>query len=380
MDYLATPWVFRGRKVLRYVRLYGLERTLVKIAGQYHMRRRYDVLPTPERSAPSTAHVGLLGCGNFAYTVIAHILRKRYGSVIRGCMDVDPNHAASLCERYGAAYYTTDPTRVIEDPRIDTIFIASNHATHAPYAALALAAGKDVHIEKPHVVRDDQLRTLQDAMRKSKGRVLSIGYNRSRSCLAQLVHEAMAKEQGESMQSWFIAGHALPLDHWYYSNAEGGRVLGNLCHWLEFVYQVVPPESRFPIAITPTRSDRSDCDIAVTYTFGDGSIAALTFSAKGHAFEGVRERYAAHRGDVLIAMDDFQFLRIDQRERVVRTRLWNRDHGHKASVCGSYDLSRDKSVPGCSVQYVTEVGELILRTREALEASRTIVIPAPAAT
>ena len=137
---------------------------------------------------------------------------------------------------------------------------------------------------------------------------------------------------------------------------------------------MVPPERRFPIVVTPTRSDRSDCDVAVTYTFGDGSIAALTFSAKGHAFEGVKERYAAHRGDVLIALDDFQNLRVDHGERVVRTRLWNRDHGHEASVCGSYDLARDKAASGCSVQYVREVGELILRTRESLEASRAITI------
>jgi predicted dehydrogenase len=374
MDYLAAPWLFRVRKALRYVRLYGIEKTIVKIAGQYHMRRTYKTLPTIARRPNARAHVGILGCGNFAYTVIAHILRKRYGRVIRGCMDVDANHAASLCERYGGAYFTTDAARIIADPEIDTVFIASNHATHAPYAAQALAAGKDVHIEKPHVVREDQLSELREAMLARRGRVLSIGYNRSLSRIGRRIQEALSKEPGESMQSWFIAGHQLPLDHWYYSETEGGRVLGNLCHWVEFVYQIVPSERRFPILVTPTRSTRSDCDIAVTYTFGDGSIAALTFSAKGHAFEGVRERYAAHRGNVLVAMDDFKDLRIDDRERVIHTKLWNRDHGHEASILGSYGLSRNKSATGCSVQYVTDVARLILRTREALETSQSLVV------
>jgi predicted dehydrogenase len=374
MDYLSAPWLFRIRKAARYIHLYGLERTLVKIAGQYHMQRRYDVPPKLDRRPSATSHVGILGCGSFAYTVIAHILHKRYGSVIHGCMDIDVNRAASLCERYAGSYYTTDAAKVILDPNIDTVFIASNHASHAEYAAQALLFGKDVHIEKPHVVRDDQLSTLRQAMEEGKGRVLSIGYNRSRSRVGLRIKDALSKEHGELMQNWFIAGHQLPDGHWYYSEAEGGRILGNLCHWVEFVYQVVPPEARFPIVVTPTRSKRSDCDIAVTYTFGDGSIAALTFSAKGHTFEGVKERYAAHRGNVLLMMDDFQYLRIDDRESVSKIRLWRRDHGHDASIRGSYDLSRDKGAPGCSVRYVMDVGRLILRTREALETSRSMTV------
>jgi predicted dehydrogenase len=374
MDYLAAPWLFRIRKAVRYVRLYGFERTLVKVAGQYHMKRKYTAPPQISSPRSASAHVGILGCGTFAYTVIAHLLARHYGSVIRACMDVDINRAASLCERYSAAYYTTDAARVIADSQIDTIFIASNHASHADYAAEALRAGKDVHIEKPHVVRDNQLLSLRNAMQASKGRVLSIGYNRSKSLLGQKIRDALAEQPGEMMQSWFIAGHELPENHWYYSESEGGRVLGNLCHWVEFVYQVMPPDRRFPITVTPTRSKRSDCDIAVTYTFGDGSIAALTFSAKGHTFEGVKERYAAHRGNILVAMDDFQFLRIDNRERISRTDLWRRDHGHKASIQSSYDLSRNKDAPGYSIQEVMNVGHLILRTRESLETATPITI------
>ena len=32
---------------------------------------------------------------------------------------------------------------------------------------------------------------------------------------------------------------------------EGGRVLGNLCHWTDFVLRLVPTDT-YPIRITPT--------------------------------------------------------------------------------------------------------------------------------
>lgn len=376
MNYTAAPLVFRLRKAIRYVRLYGLRRTIVKVRGQYHMAKKYVQLPANHLRMNSDAHVGLIGCGNYGFSVIAHYLQKNYGNVIRGCMDVDINQAASLFERYKASYYTTDPEQILADPKIRLVFIASNHASHAEYAIKALAAGKDVHIEKPHVVTDSQLKRLCAALEASPARIVSIGFNRPGSPFGNRMREQLWREDGELMQNWFVAGHEIAPDHWYFREEEGGRVLGNLCHWTDLTYQMMPPERRFPIRILPTRSEKSDCDIAVTYVFGDGSIAAITFSAKGHAFEGVKERYAAHRGNTLIAMDDFHKLVMDVG---ADKQVWsprNRDHGHESSICGSYDTSRDPDAPGCNLAYVWEAGQLFLRTKEALETSQPVVLNA----
>jgi hypothetical protein len=152
--------------------------------------------------------------------------------------------------------------------------------------------------------------------------------------------------------------------------------LGNLCHWTDFVLQLIEPADRYPITITPTRGRQSDCAVAVTYEFADESIAAITFSAKGHTFEGVRERFSAHRGDVLISMDDFSRLVVEvvDRKRNHSSRL--RDHGHQAAICQSYAMTRpegNNTPSGCSIDYVWETGDLFLKTRQALEQNTRIV-------
>jgi len=375
VDYTTQNLRFRIRKALRYTRLYGPRRTWAKVRGQYHMRRRFDTLPElPSPQAPG-GHVGFLGCGNFAFATIAYYLRREFGTVLRAAMDADVHHAASLYASYGLRYYTEDARRILEDPEIDLVFIASNHASHAEYAIEALAAGKHVHIEKPHVVREEQLVRLCRAMGASRGRV-GLGFNRPGSRLGTIVQERLAAQPGPAMLNWFIAGHELPPDHWYFRPEEGGRVLGNLCHWTDFVLQLVPREVRYPIKIQPTRWERSDCDIAVTYVFGEGTVAALTFSAKGHTFEGVRELFAAHRGDVLVSLRDFQELVVETGARKECWRLPFRDHGHRARVVASYRLARPApgADDGASVAYVWETGELFLRTREALEQNRTVVV------
>lgn len=375
MDYTRQPLVFKLRKAARYVRLYGLRRTLVKVRGQYHAKQTFATLPA-ERTARSGRHVGILGCGNFAYSHIAYYLRKNFGPVIRGVMDPNLHKAASLFEAFDADYYTADPARIIADPTIDLIFIASNHASHAEYAIAALDAGKSVHIEKPHVVRYDQLERLCNAMQRSAGRV-TLGFNRPNSPFGREIKKQIDSQSGAAMYNWFIAGHALEAGHWYHAPEEGGRVLGNLCHWTDFVLQLVPEDVRYPITITPTRAEKSDCDIAVTYVFGDGSIAAITFSAKGHAFEGVRERFAAHRGNVLIAMDDFKDLTVEIADRKRRTSLLFRDHGHQEAIRSSYALVRPRDGArnrGASREYVWQTGDLFLRTKDALEQNRVLTI------
>lgn len=375
MDYTKQPISFKVRKALRYTRLYGVRRTRVKAESYYHMKRRYRGLPALPRQEPNGRHVGIVGCGKFAFAQIAFYLRKNFGDVIYGSMDIDIARAASLYEKYDLAFYTDDATQLIAEPHVDTVFIASNHASHAEYAIESLEAGKTVHIEKPHVVTEDQLRRLCAAMAASSARV-ALGFNRPVSKIGLEIKRALESESGPLMLNWFVAGHEIEQDHWYFRDEEGGRVLGNLCHWTDFVYRLVPAENRFPITINPTRAAAADADIAVTYTFGDGSIAAITFSAKGHAFEGVTERFSAHRGNVLISMDEFRTLEARIGPKRHRTRLRHRDHGHERMIRDSYLLGRDATRQGAPLSYVWETGLLFLKTKDALEQRMPITVQA----
>lgn len=378
MDYTEAPLGFRIRKVLRYTRMYGISWTLAKVRGQYHMRTRYDPLPAGRKAGSGAGHVGLIGCGNFGFSTIAHLLTKEAGPVLRGVMDIDGHRAASLFEHYRADYYTTDAGEVLSDPAIDLVYVASNHASHAEYAIAAIEAGKAVHIEKPHVVNEDQLHRLLAAAAAADDPRVRIGFNRPLGPFGLRVLAAMEAEKGASMINWFVAGHQIDPDHWYFQPSEGGRVLGNLCHWTDFSMQMVPEDRRYPIRIIPGRAHASDCDIAVSYVFADGSIAAITFSAKGHSFEGVREKLHVHKGDLLVSLADFRDLTIEDGPRKERHRPMFGQHGHRQSVMGSYGMSaRGGRTEGFDLHYVRQTAEIFLATRAALESDREILLHDP---
>jgi len=376
MDYGAASWGLRARKVLRYTRLYGPRRTYAKLQGFLHQRRRFSMLPPSRTPWAARQQVGLIGCGNYGFSTIAHFLTQRYGRVIGGCMDIDPHRAASLSRYYGVPRHGTDASEITQDERIRLVYIASNHASHAEYAIDCLRQGQHVYIEKPHVVSQNQLDRLIREVRTSPGRVY-LGFNRPHSTLGKLLRRQLERQPGPGVYNWFVAGHDLPEGHWYLHPREGGRVLGNLCHWTDFLFHLMEPHV-FPVRVIPARGRASDVNIAVSYLFPDGSLATITFSEMGHTFEGVRERLSVHKGDAIAVLDDFQSLTLDVGERKRRWRSFYRDHGHRANITGAYQnaihdepYDRDRQI-----EYVANTAHLFLKTKEALEQDREIVIDA----
>jgi len=375
MDYLKQSTLFKIKKVLRYVSLYGISRTYMKILGQLHSRKQYETLPKKLVRPSGKAFVGLIGCGNFAFTTIGYFLRKRFGRVIASCMDIDINRAASMSFYYRIPNYTTCAADVINDDKVQMLYIASYHSSHAEYAIQALEKGKHVYIEKPHVVSVEQLVRLINTMETTKGKVF-LGFNRLFSRFGEIIRNYLDKETGSGIYNWSVAGHYLESDHWYHQKEEGGRILGNMCHWTDFVLRLVPVAKAFPIKIIPARAEKSDSDVNVSFVFNDNTVAVISFSAKGHAFEGVRERFTAYKGNTMIAMDDFKTMEINVVNKKKNFVNFYRDHGHSRSivkaaenVIGNLPYNRE-----AAIAHIWNTGLLFLETNRAFELREEITI------
>ena len=378
IDYTRAGYPFMARKALRYVSLYGLARTLVKIRGQYHMKAQDGfagarwVNPACTRPDAPQRCVALIGCGNYAYSNIAYYLGRHSPRFLRLAYDRHPSRSKSLCRSYRGYAAVADWHEIPADPQVRMVFIASNHASHAEYAVACIESGKHVHIEKPHVVTQEQLEGLTGAMRRNPQVKVFLGFNRPRSPLFRQLQTVLARETGPIMINWFVAGHEIAAGHWYFNADEGGRVLGNLCHWTDLTLHLVSLKNAFPCQIVPATPAGAASDFVVSVMFADRSCAAITFSAKGHAFEGVREVLNVHRGHVLASLTDFQTLTVDRIEAKSRTRLRHRDHGHKVNIVNSLHGAVSADRAGEDIRYVTATARFFLAVRDAIDQGRTV--------
>jgi len=373
MDYTKEPLFFKIKKVSRYITMYGFERTFKKVRSQYHMKSS-DTFESEwvNNSGNKNGDVAIIGCGNFSFSTIAHYVSKKTIGKIKYTLDIDSSKSLSLAKQYNAYKATSNYAEIINDPDVKVIYIASNHASHAEYAIEALEMGKDVHIEKPHVVNYEQLVRLEKAMIKHPNSRVFLGFNRPKSRLFKKLMSEVKLQPGNIMMNWFIAGHEIDDNHWYFSEAEGGRVMGNLCHWSDLCLHLVGIDNAFPCTISPAIAEEAKSNFAVTVTFADGSQAALTFSAKGHTFEGVREYLNIHKGDLLASLRDFENLSLDIIDKKSYKKLFHRDHGHCANITHSYNAHKD-NYKGESLDYVRGSALLVLKIKEALDTNSVII-------
>lgn len=379
-DHTQVDWLFKVKKVVRYVRLYGLSRTLVKIRSQYHLKASAtfngamwtnDVCRDPDAK---TRRVAMVGCGNYAFSNIAYYLKREETDFLRCAFDTLPSRALSLCKSYGGVYAVADWREILSDPLVEIVFIASNHATHAEYAVACIDAGKHVHIEKPHVVSQEQLDRLLAAMRRHPEVKVFLGFNRPRSGLFLQLQALLAKEAGSLMINWFIAGHEIPDGHWYFADKEGGRVLGNLSHWTDLTLHLVTIDKAFPCTIVPATPVGAKSDFIVSVLFADGSCAAVTFSAKGETFEGVREVLNLQKGNLLANISDFNLLAADVADKKIKVRPFFRDHGHGINITHSLKGASGENVPGEELAYVAATARFFLAVRQAIESGEMVVL------
>jgi len=145
--------------------------------------------------------VGIIGTGGMG-TNHTRTLADRKDIEVAWVCDVDSkrltNAANEVESRSGKApQQTSDLRKVLDDRRVQAVWIATPDHWHAPAAILALDAGKHVYVEKPccHNIREGRL--MAEAVKRNK-RVLQVGtQSRSAPFLKEAFQRLHSGEIGE---------------------------------------------------------------------------------------------------------------------------------------------------------------------------------------
>jgi len=121
----------------------------------------------------SALNLALIGYGYVGRVFHAPLIEATDGLRLHSIVSSQENLAAA----HPGTRVTADRSRVLNDPQIDAVVIATPNDTHAPIALEALAAGKHVLVDKPFTLDLAQAREVTDAARRA-GRVVSVFQNR----------------------------------------------------------------------------------------------------------------------------------------------------------------------------------------------------------
>lgn len=92
--------------------------------------------------------VGVVGYGYWGPNLVRNFAAGKNSTVV-AVSDLDPKRLELVGRRYPAVETTTEVDKLLQNPEIDAVAIATPVATHYDLALRALRAGKHVFVEKP---------------------------------------------------------------------------------------------------------------------------------------------------------------------------------------------------------------------------------------
>jgi predicted dehydrogenase/threonine dehydrogenase-like Zn-dependent dehydrogenase len=291
-------------------------------------RARSVALSSEAGAARESVGVAFLGAGNYAKGVLLPAV-DRLANVRKVALATATGPSARrTAERHGYARCSTDAAEVLADPSVDLVFVATQHASHAALAARALRAGKAVWLEKPAAITPEQLAELEAALVETRG-FLALGWNRRFSPHARRVREAFAGRRGPLAISYTVAAGPTPGGTWHTDPAVGGgRVIGEVCHFVDLCSFLVGAQPTSVFASALGRDPESDDSIQALLRYPDGSGATLQYLA--HASTALpKERFEASADGRTARCDNFRKTRV-LGGRDLRT--WNQDKGQATAV------------------------------------------------
>ena len=95
---------------------------------------------------------GFIGCGEVTRYKSGPAFQKIENSEVVAVMSRNGDKAKNYAKEHGIAKWYDDAQKLINDPEVNAVYIATPPSSHANYAIMAMQAGKPVYIEKPMAV------------------------------------------------------------------------------------------------------------------------------------------------------------------------------------------------------------------------------------
>jgi len=135
---------------------------------------------------------GIIGCGDVTEIKSGPAFNKVANSSLIAVMRRDGAKAKDYAERHNVPKWYDDAEKLINDPGINAIYVATPPGSHAEYAIAALKAGKPVYVEKPMSVNTDACLRMQATADATDGKLTVAHYRRALPMflkIKELVHD-----------------------------------------------------------------------------------------------------------------------------------------------------------------------------------------------
>jgi polar amino acid transport system substrate-binding protein len=341
---------------------------------------------------PSTSHralqprpqgklrVGCIGAGGFARGIIFPHLRSSSGLILGSV--ATSTGAAAESARAGFGFTTAEsPSELVSNPNLDAVFILTRHNSHAAYVKSALEQSKRVFVEKPLAIDREQMEQVRAAyancLAANGSAFLMVGYNRRFSPLTEKLKAFFAGRCEPMMVHIRCNAGFIPQSSWIQNPDNGGRIIGELCHFVDWARAVVGcPMQALTAAALPDSGRYSRDNVTAAISFEDGSVANLVYVSNGDRTVA-KEYFEVFCANSIARLDDFKALHLSRNGKS-ETSKRSQDKGHRREVELTVQAMQHGNEAPIPFAELIEVTEATFAIEEAIRTQKKVHLDARA--
>jgi predicted dehydrogenase len=122
---------------------------------------------------------GIIGCGDVCEVKSGPGFSKANDSALVAVMRRDGAKAADYARRHGVPRWYDDADKLIADPEVDAVYVATPPGSHLDYALRVARAGKPCYVEKPMARSHVECARMNEAFEKAKLSLFVAYYRRA---------------------------------------------------------------------------------------------------------------------------------------------------------------------------------------------------------
>lgn len=220
---------------------------------------------------------GILGTGVIAGKFAFDLPRSRRGVLVASASR-DRARAESFASQYGGKAYT-GYEGLLEDPRVDAVYVALPNGLHHEWTLRAVEAGKHVLCEKPFAATAQQAEEMFAAAEKNDRTLIEAFMYRAHPITPQLISAVRGGVIGEPKlirSNFTFARPATDTDPRYHPGQSGGALMDVGCYCVNLCRQLAGSEPVDAKAFAHLHKGGADEYAAALLRFPGDLLATIT--------------------------------------------------------------------------------------------------------
>jgi predicted dehydrogenase len=198
-----------------------------------------------------------------------------------------------------------------------------------------------------------------------------VGFNRRFSPLTEKLKGFFAGRTEPMLLHIRCNAGFIPRSSWVQAPENGGRIVGELCHFIDWARAIVGcPMQTINAAALPDAGRYNRDNVTVIIGFKDGSVANLLYAANGDRAVA-KEYFEVFCGGGIARIDDFKSLSLSRNGKT-ETSKGGQDKGHRRELKLTVEAMRHSKDAPIPFEQLIEVTAATLAVEEAIRTQRTV--------